>query len=110
MVEPTRANRSWRGPVPCGRLSPPILGRFDGGVVCFRVYLEQPALALKLTKPALQLLIVHVLKRTQATSRESPVGAAQSKPATRLWCAFSFSLGFSMLDFQRASFVLERYF
>src|ERR1700730_989473 len=47
------------------RKPPPLLGRFDGGVVCFRVYLEQPALALKLTEPALQLLVVHVLKRTE---------------------------------------------
>jgi transposase len=34
-------------------------------VICFRVYLEQLALALKLTKPALQLLVVHALKRTK---------------------------------------------
>jgi hypothetical protein len=40
-------------------------GGFDGGVVCFRVYLEQLALSLKLTKPTLQLLVVHVLKRTK---------------------------------------------
>jgi hypothetical protein len=39
-----------------------MLGRLDGSIVCFRVYLEQPALALKLTEPALQLLVVHVLK------------------------------------------------
>jgi hypothetical protein len=44
------------------RLSPPTLGRFDGGIVCFWVYLEQFALELKLTKPVLQLLVVHVLK------------------------------------------------
>ena len=31
----------------------------------FPGYLEQPALELKLTKPALQLLVVHVLKRTK---------------------------------------------
>jgi hypothetical protein len=41
---------------------PPVFWRFDGAVVCFRVYLKQPALALELTKPALQLLVVHVLK------------------------------------------------
>jgi hypothetical protein len=51
--------------IPSGRLFAPIPGRFDGGVVCFRVHLEQLARALKLTKPALQLLVVHVLKRTQ---------------------------------------------
>ena len=51
--------------IPSGRLFESILGGFDGGVICFRVYLEQLALALKLTKPALQLLVVHVLKRTK---------------------------------------------
>jgi hypothetical protein len=50
---------------PSGRLFESILGGFDGGVICFRVYLEQHALALKLTKPALQLLVVHALKRTK---------------------------------------------
>ncbi len=47
-------------PVACGayrfliaRLSPPIVGRFGGGVVCFRVCLEQAALGLKLAKPGL---------------------------------------------------------
>jgi hypothetical protein len=48
-----------------GRLFASIAGGFGGGVVCFRVYFEQLALALKLTKPALQLLVVHVLKRTK---------------------------------------------
>jgi hypothetical protein len=51
--------------IPSGRLLASIPGGFDGGVVCFRVYLEQLALALKLTKPALQMLVVHVLKRTK---------------------------------------------
>ena len=51
--------------IPSVRLFASIPGGFDGGVVCFRVYLEQLALALKLTKPALQLLVVHVLKRTK---------------------------------------------
>ena len=51
--------------IPSGCLFASIPGGFDGGVVCFRVYLEQLALALKLTKPALQLLVVHVLKRTK---------------------------------------------
>jgi hypothetical protein len=51
--------------IPSGRLFESILGGFDGGVICFRVYLEQLALALKLTKPALQLLVVYVLKRTK---------------------------------------------
>jgi hypothetical protein len=50
--------------IPSGRLFASIPG-FDGGVVSFRVYLEQLALALKVTKPALQLLVVHVLKRTK---------------------------------------------
>jgi hypothetical protein len=49
-------------PTSSARLSPPTLGRFDGGIVCFWVYLEQFALELKLTKPVLQLLVVHVLK------------------------------------------------
>ena len=40
----------------------------DGGVVRLRVYLEHPALALKLTEPALQLLVIHVLKRPKQFS------------------------------------------
>jgi hypothetical protein len=43
---------SWRMHSFC-RLFASIPGGFDGGVVCFRVYLEQLALALKVTKPAL---------------------------------------------------------
>ena len=58
-------------------------GGFDGGVICFRVYLEQLALALKLTKPALQLLVVPCPQTHQATSHESLAGAAQSTPTTR---------------------------
>ena len=57
-------------------------GGFDGGVVCFRVHLEQLALALKLIKPALQLLVVHVLKRTKQLLASSLAGAAQSTSAT----------------------------
>jgi hypothetical protein len=40
-----------------------LISFLDGGVVSFGVYLEQPAFALKLTEPALQLLVVHVLER-----------------------------------------------
>jgi hypothetical protein len=47
---------------PSARLSSPILGRFDRGVICLRVYLEKLALELKLTEPVLQLLVVHVAK------------------------------------------------
>ena len=65
-------------PIPSGRLFESILGGFDGGVICFRVYLEQLALALKLTKPALQLLVVPCPQTHQATLHESLAGAAES--------------------------------
>jgi hypothetical protein len=94
-------------PVPYGRLSAPILGRFDGGVVCFRVYLEQPVRALKLTKPALQLLVVHVLKRSEQLLASHRLVLLNPSQQLGLSAPFilSFSLGFSMRDFQRASIV-----
>jgi hypothetical protein len=68
---------------------------FDGGVVCFRVYLEQLALALKLTKPALQLLVVHVLKRTKQLLASNWLVPLNPREQLHLCALFHFFLSFA---------------
>ena len=94
--------------IPSGRLFASIPGGFDGGVVCFRVYLEQLALALKLTKPALQLLVVHVLKRTKQLLASHWLVLLNPRQQLRLSALFHSFLPFACVTSRGHSAALEK--
>src|ERR1700720_1960658 len=93
---------------PSGRLFDSILGGFDGGVICFRVYFEQLSLALKLTKPALQLLVVHVLKRTMQLLASHWLVLLNPRQQLGLSALFHSFLAFACVTLRRHSAALGK--